>query len=132
MGQLTGADFRHPAAAATADPPMRIAALVPGGRRAQRVLDEVIALAASDPLEVTLFAVVAHATGRGCAVSPTPLNDAIDEAATADLDAAALYLPLAVPVVDRLVLREGVDPSLAAWASEGRFDLVVLAGRRRW
>jgi hypothetical protein len=37
-----------------------------------------------------------------------------------------------VPVVDRLVLREGVDPSLAAWASEGRFDLVVLAGRRRW
>ncbi len=132
MGHLAGPGNRHHAATAAGGAPLRIVALVQRGRRGQRVLAEVLELARAGPVEVTLIAVVAHATGRGCAVSPTPLNDAIDEAATDDLNAAALRLPLSIPVPDRRVIREGDDPSLAEWVSGGHFDVVLLAGRRRW
>ncbi|MGH2870416.1 MAG: hypothetical protein ACRDNK_22965 [Solirubrobacteraceae bacterium] len=130
MGHLAGAGVRHHAASAAGDAPLRIVALVERGRRGPRVLAEVLALAEAGAVEVTLIALVAHATGRGCAVSPAPLNDAIDEAATDDLNAAALRLPLSIPVVDRCVMRDGADPSLAEWVSEGQFNVVVMAGRR--
>jgi hypothetical protein len=129
MGHVNGAGVSHPAAD---EAPLRIVAIVERGRRGQRVLAEVLELAEAGAVEVTLIAVVTHATGRGCAVSPTPLNDAIDEAATDDLDAAALRLPLSIPVVDRRVIRAGGDPSPAEWVSAGRFDVVLMAGRRRW
>lgn len=98
MGHVNGTGVSHPGAAAADDVPLRIvAAVVERGRRGQRVLAEVLELAGAGAVEVTLIAVVTHATGRGCAVSPTPLNDAIDEAATDDLNAAALRLPLTCP-----------------------------------
>lgn len=123
----SGSDGR--AGTMAAPGPLRIAALIERGRRGRRVLSEVLALAADGAVEVSLVAVVAHASGRGCAVSPTPLNDAIDEAATAELDAAALALPLAIPVVDRRLLRKGAAPTLAEWTSEHGFDVVLVAGR---
>jgi hypothetical protein len=132
MGHVNGTGVSHPGAAAADDVPLRIVAVVERGRRGQRVLAEVLELAGAGAVEVTLIAVVTHATGRGCAVSPTPLNDAIDEAATDDLNAAALRLPLSIPVVDRRVIRAGGDPSPADWVSAGQFDVVVMAGRRRW
>jgi hypothetical protein len=132
MGPATGLRSRDRAAAAPADRPVRIAALVQRGRRGDRVLTEVLSMARSRAVDVTLVAVVAHATGRGCAVSPAPLNEAIDEAAAADLDAAAMWLPLSVPVRDRRVLRDGLDPPLGAWVTEHEFDLVLVPGRRRF
>ena len=95
------------------------------------MLAEVLALAAGGAVEVTLVAVVAHATGLGCTTSPASLNDAIDKSAAADLDAAALALPLAIPVHERQVLREDVAPSPAEWVSSRDFDVVLVAGRRR-
>jgi hypothetical protein len=132
MGHRAAAGSSHHTAGAAGDAPLQIVALVERGRRGQRVLAGVLELADAGAVEVTLVAVVTHATGRGCAVSPAPLNDAIDEAATDDLNAAALCLPLSIPVVDRRVIREGGDPSLAEWVSAGQFDVVLMAGRRRW
>ncbi|MGI9184734.1 MAG: hypothetical protein ACR2GZ_07190 [Solirubrobacteraceae bacterium] len=132
MGHRAGAGVRHHAASAAAGGPLRIVALVERGRRGQRVLAEVLELAQAGAVEVTLIAVVAHANGRGCAVSPAPLNAAIDQAATDDLDAVALRLPLSIPVVDRRVMPEGGDPSPAEWVSASHFDVVLMAGRRRW
>jgi hypothetical protein len=132
MGHVAGVGVGHHAASAAAGAPLRIVAVVERGRRGARVLDEVLELAEAGAVEVTLLAVVAHANGRGCAVSPAPLNDAIDEAATDDLNAAALRLPLSIPVVDRRVMPEGGDPSPAEWVSGGYFDVVLIASRRRW
>jgi hypothetical protein len=106
---------------------LRMAVLIEAGHRADAAVAEAAALAGSEPASTTLVAVVPHARGRGCAVSPTPLNEAIEEAAGVDLWTAGQHLG----VCDRRILRDGLDPSLPEWVAAEGFDLVLLPRRRR-
>ncbi len=104
-----------------------MAVLIEAGHRADAAVNEAVALAGTEPVSATLVAVVPHARGRGCAVSATPLNEAIEQAAGADLWNAGQRLG----ACDRQILRDGLDPSLPEWLAAGGFDLVLLPRRRR-
>lgn len=106
---------------------LRMAVLIEADHRADAVVGEAIAVAHSEPVRATLVAVVPHARGRGCAVSPAPLNEAIEQAAGVDLWNAAQR----IGDCDRRILRDGLDPSLPEWLAAEGFDLVLLP-RRRW
>ncbi len=106
---------------------LRMAVLIEAGHRADAAIAEAVALAGSEPISATLVAVVPHARGRGCAVSATPLNEAIEQAAGVDLWNAGQRLG----DCDRRILRDGLDPSLLEWVAAEGFDLVLLPRRRR-
>lgn len=105
---------------------LRMAVLIEAGHRADAAVAAAIAVAGAEPVRATLVAVVPHARGRGCAVSPAPLNEAVEQAAGVDLWNAGQRLG----ECDRRILRDGLDPSLPEWLAAEGFDLVLLP--KRW
>ena len=116
-----------------ARPQLEVAVVVEPGPRMAAVLDAIDELARSHRVYVSLVAVVPHDTrARGCGVSPMALNEAIDEAATADLEEATNALPGGVRLIERAILHAGTKPGLSRWLADRGPALVLLPGRRRW
>ena len=68
---------------------------------------------------------------RGTGVSARDYNDAVRDSAQRELDEARRLLgPLAERIVFEVVV-EGGNTSLAGWAADGAFDIILLPGRRR-
>lgn len=105
----------------------RLGVVVRGGRHGDRAVAAALDIAASERVQITLVALVPHARNAGCTMSAGPLNDAVEAAAQADLAAAARSL--GDPACARVVLREGVDLSLADWALNAGVTTVLLPGR---
>ena len=105
----------------------RLGVVVRGGRRGDRAVAAARDIAACERVQITLVALVPHARNAGCTISAGPLNDAVESAAQVDLAAAARTL--GDPACARVVLREGIDPSLADWAREAGITTVLLPGR---
>ena len=106
---------------------IRLGVVVSGGRHGDRAVAAALDIAASERVQITLVALVPHARNAGCTMSAGPLNDAVEAAAQADLAAAARAL--GDPVCARVVLRDGVDLSLADWARDAGVTTVLLPGR---
>lgn len=108
-------------------PAIRLGVVVAGGRHGDRAVAAAREIAASERVQITLVALVPHARNAGCTMSAGPLNDAVEAAARVDLAAAARSL--GDPACARVVLREGVDVSLAAWARDAGVTTVLMPGR---
>ena len=68
---------------------------------------------------------------RGTGVSARDYNEAVRDSAQRELDEAHRLLgPLAEWTVFEVVV-EGGNASLAAWAADGAFDIILLPARRR-
>jgi nucleotide-binding universal stress UspA family protein len=81
---------------------------------------------------LTVAAVAPQApSGPRCGNSAVEYNEALADSVARDLDEARHRLGPTAERARFVLLIEGADPTLAQFASEGRFDLVLLPGHRR-
>ena len=102
------------------------------GASGSRTLDQARELIQAHDGQLTVVTVAPRDTRvRGTGVSARDYNDAVRDSAQRELDEARRLLgPLAGPVVLEVVA-EGGNSSLAAWAAERAFDIILLPARRR-
>ncbi len=102
------------------------------GASGSRALDRARELIQAQDGELTVVTVAPRDTRvRGTGVSARDYNDAVRDSAQRELDEARRLLgPLAESTVFAVVV-EGGNASLAAWAADGGFGIILLPARRR-
>ena len=109
----------------------RIAVLLEPGRSGVAALQRAVALATEHEAELTVVAVAPQAQRTRCAApSPQSFNDAVHDAVTGELEAAAQRLGRTDAAANYVLLRQGHDQPLGQWLQAGSFDLVLLPARR--
>jgi hypothetical protein len=110
----------------------RVLVLYEKGASGSRTLDQARELIQAHDGQLTVVTVAPRDTRvRGTGVSARDYNDAVRDSAQRELDEARELLgPLAGRVVFEVVA-EGGNSSLAAWAADGAFDIILLPARRR-
>ena len=110
----------------------RVLVLYEPGASGSRTLDQARELIQAHDGQLTVVTVAPRDTRvRGTGVSARDYNDAVRDSAQRELDEARELLgPLAEPIVFEVVA-EGGNSSLAAWAADGAFDIILLPARRR-
>ena len=89
-------------------------------------------LAERDDAILTVAAVAPQApSGPRCGNSAVEFNEVVAESVKQDLDHARHHLGPAAERANFVLLIEGGEPSLAEFASDRGFDLVLLPARRR-
>jgi hypothetical protein len=110
---------------------VRVAAVFEPSRAGVAVLAEATALHASRLTELTVVVMVPQASSpHRCSPSPRAFNDAVRDAATADLHRAARLLGHNAEDASLLLLLEGQDLPLHEWVLQNGIDLVLLPARR--
>ncbi len=111
---------------------LRIVAVFEPGASGAAVLAQAATLGASQPIDLTVVAIVAQATGpHCCGASPIAYNRAVRDAAAAELHQAAQLLGPDAENARFVLLLDGRHPPLPAWVGHNAFDLVLLPARRR-
>jgi riboflavin biosynthesis pyrimidine reductase len=102
------------------------------GSSGARTLDQARELISAQDGQLTVVTVAPRDTRvRGTGVSARDYNDAVRDSAQRELDEARRLLgPLAERTRFEVVV-EGGNNSLAAWAADGAFDIILLPARRR-
>jgi hypothetical protein len=110
----------------------RVLVLYEKGASGSRTLAQARELIQAHDGQLTVVTVAPRDTRvRGTGVSARDYNDAVRDSAQRELDEARRLLgPLAEPIVFEVVV-EGGNASLAGWAADGAFDIILLPGRRR-
>jgi riboflavin biosynthesis pyrimidine reductase len=110
----------------------RVLVLYEKGTSGSRTLDQARELIRAQDGHLTVVTVAPRDTRvRGTGVSARDYNDAVHDSAQRELDEARRLLgPLADPIVFEVVV-EGGNTSLAGWAADGAFDIILLPARRR-
>ena len=110
----------------------RVLVLYERGACGERTLDHARELIQGQDGQLTVVTVAPRDTRvRGTGVSARDYNDAVRESAQRELDEARVRLgPLAERIAFEVVV-EGGASSLAGWAADGGFDIVLLPARRR-
>ena len=110
----------------------RVLMLYERGASGSRTLDQARELIQARDGQLTVVTVAPRDTRvRGTGVSARDYNDAVRDSAQRELDEARRVLgPLAERIVFEVVV-EGGNTSLAGWAADGAFDIILLPGRRR-
>ena len=112
--------------------PDRVLVLCEHGRAGAAAIDFARELARHDHVTVTVVGVAPQApSGSRCGNSATEFNDAVADSVVQDLEQAREQLGPAADRASFRLLVEGAPPSLAQFAAEGRFDLVLLPAHRR-
>jgi riboflavin biosynthesis pyrimidine reductase len=110
----------------------RVLVLYERGASGSRTLDQARELIQAQDGQLTVVTVAPRDTRvRGTGVSARDYNDAVRDGAQSELDEARRLLgQLAEWTVFEVVV-EGGNTSLAAWAADGAFDIILLPARRR-
>jgi riboflavin biosynthesis pyrimidine reductase len=110
----------------------RVLVLYEPGASGARTLDQARELISAQDGRLTVATLASRDTRvRGTGVSARDYNDAVRDSAQRELDEARRLLgPLAEWTVFEVVV-EGGNRSLAAWAADGAFDIILLPARRR-
>jgi riboflavin biosynthesis pyrimidine reductase len=110
----------------------RVLVLYEPGASGARTLDQARELIQAHDGQLTVVTVAPRDTRvRGTGVSARDYNDAVHDSAQRELDEARQLLgALAGRVVFEVVV-EGGATSLAGWAADGAFDIILLPARRR-
>jgi nucleotide-binding universal stress UspA family protein len=112
--------------------PERVLVLCEHGRAGAAAIDFARELAEDEHVAVTVVGVAPQApSGSRCGNSAIEFNDAVADSVVQDLEQAREQLGRAAERACFRLLVEGVAPSLAQFAAEGRFDLVLLPAHRR-
>ena len=125
--------MRQPDAAADlANDGPRVLVLYERGASGSRTLDQARALIQGQDRQLTVVTVAPRDTRvRGTGVSARDYNDAVRDSAQRELaEARRLLGPQAERIVFEVVV-EGGNASLAGWAADGAFDIILLPARRR-
>jgi hypothetical protein len=110
----------------------RVLVLYERGASGSRTLDRAGELIQAQDGQLTVVTVAPRDTRvRGTGVSARDYNDAVRDSAQRELDEARRLLgPLAEWTAFEVVV-EGGNASLAAWAADVTFDIILLPARRR-
>jgi hypothetical protein len=110
----------------------RVLVLYEPGASGSRTLNQARELIQTQDGRVTVVTVAPRdMRARGTGVSARDFNDAVRDSAQRELGQARRLLgPQAEWVVFDVVV-EGGNTSLAIWAAEGAFDIILLPARRR-
>ncbi len=110
----------------------RVLVLYERGTSGARTLDQARGLIEAQDGQLTVVTVAPRDTRvRGTGISARDYNDAVRDSAQRDLhEARRLLGPLAERIVFEVVV-EGGNASLAAWAADGAFNIILLPARRR-
>lgn len=110
----------------------RVLVLYEQGGSGSRAIDQARELMQAEGAQLTVVTVVTKDTRvRGTGVSARDYNDAVRESAQRDLGEAHRMLgSLAERSIFEVVVEAG-NTSLASWATDGAFDVILLPARRR-
>ena len=112
--------------------PERILVVYEQSRAGAAAIDLAREFADREDAVLTVAAVAPHApSGPRCGNSAVEFNEVVADSVRRDLDDARHYLGPAAERATFVLLSEGAEPSLAQFASERGFDLVLLPARRR-
>jgi nucleotide-binding universal stress UspA family protein len=110
----------------------RVLVLCEQSRAGSATIDFARELAEQANTTLTVVAVAPQApSGPRCGNSAIEYNQAVAESVARDLDDARHRLGPTAERAGFVLLIEGAEPSLAQFASEGGFELVLLPGHRR-
>ncbi len=109
----------------------RVLVLYERGANGALAIDQALDLMEAQDGQLTVVTLAARdARVRGAGVSARDYNDAVRDSAKRDLEHARARLgPRAERIVFGVVV-EGGKTSLASWAAEGVFDVILLPARR--
>jgi hypothetical protein len=111
---------------------LRVLVLYERGRAGTRAVDEARELIQAQDGRLTVVTLAPRDTRvRGTGVSARDFNDAVRDSAQRDLDEARRLLGSLVEGIVFEVVSEGGDSSLARWAADGAFEVILLPARRR-
>ena len=129
---VPGARQPDAAAADLASGGPRVLVVYEAGPLGSRTLDRARELVQGQDGHLTVATVAPRDTRvRGTGVSARDFNDAVRDSAQRELDQARRLLgPLAERIVFEVVV-EGGNASVAAWAADGAFDIILLPAHRR-
>ncbi len=134
MAQFSGSSdaSSRAATAGSANAGARVLALYERGASGVRAIDRARELIHAENGHLTVVTLAPKDTRvRGTGVSARDYNDAVRDAAQRELEEARRMLgPLAERIVFEVVI-EGGNTSLADWAANGAFDIILLPARRR-
>jgi universal stress protein family protein len=127
---VPGARQPDAAAADLANDGPRVLVVYEPGPFGSRTLDRARELVQGQDGQLTVVTVAPRDTRvRGTGVSARDYNDAVRDSAQRELDQARRLLgPLRIVFE---VVVEGGNASVAAWAADGVFDIILLPARRR-
>ena len=109
----------------------RVLVLYERGASGPRAIDHARELMQAQGGQLTVVTVVTKDTRvRGTGVSARDYNDAVRDSAQRDLDQARRLLGLLAERSVFEVVVEGGKTSLAGWAVDGAFDVILLPARR--
>jgi hypothetical protein len=110
---------------------LRVLVLYERGAAGSRAVDQARELMQAQDGRLTVVTLAPMDTRvRGCGVSARDFNDAVRDSAQRELsEARRLFGSLAERVVFEVV-SEGGDTSLARWAADGAFEVILLPARR--
>jgi nucleotide-binding universal stress UspA family protein len=112
--------------------PEKVLVLYEQGRAGDAAIDVAREFAEREEATLTVAAVAPQApSGPRCGNSAAEYNEAVAESVTLDLDNARHSLGSAAERADFVLLIDGAGLSLAQFASQRGFDLVLLPARRR-
>jgi hypothetical protein len=111
---------------------LRVLVLYERGAAGARAVDQARELVQAQGGRLTVVTLAPRDTRvRGTGVSARDFNDAVRDSAQRELDEARrLFGSLAEQIVFEVV-SEGGDTSLARWAADRAFDVILLPARRR-
>jgi hypothetical protein len=111
---------------------LRVLLVYERGAAGSRAVDQARELVQAQDGRLTVVTLAPRDTRvRGTGVSARDFNDAVRESAQRELDEDRRLLgSLAEPIVFQVV-SEGEDRSLARWAADGAFEVILLPARRR-
>jgi nucleotide-binding universal stress UspA family protein len=110
----------------------RVLVLYEQSRAGIAAIDEARVLVEREHATVTVVAVAPQApSGPRCGNSAIEYNEAVADSVARDLDRARRRLGRAGERANFVLLIDGSEPSLAQFAAEGGFDLVLLPAHRR-
>jgi Universal stress protein family len=109
----------------------RVLVLYERGATGSQAIDQARELIQAEGGQLTVVTIAPRDTRvRGTGVSARDYNDAVRDSAQRDLDDARRMLgPLAERIVFEIVVEVG-NTSLAGWAADRAFDIILLPARR--